>query len=366
MTALHLTFSGDGHSPLGGLLKERVEAHLHARGLSGKANRVMWARAALILGTTLAAYATILTNRCPPLAMLGLAMVIGVGLAGIGFCIAHDAIHGAVSFDARVNRLLGLTLDLCGGSSYMWRLGHNVVHHTYTNIPGVDGDVAGSAILRQSPHAPWRPCHRYQHLYAFPLYSLATLNWVFLKDYKDAFERHWGTEHDKVHPRSSLAAMLGLKAVHYGWSLVVPLMVLRIAWWQVLVGYVAMHLTAGLILGVVFQLAHIVEGTTFPKPDAGGVVRDEWIAHQLATTANFANGNRLLTWYVGGLNHQIEHHLFPRVCSVHYAGMAAIVRDAAQAAGLPYQHQPTLRTAILSHYRLLKRLGEAGPANAAA
>jgi linoleoyl-CoA desaturase len=358
MTALKLTFAGDASATLGGELKQRVAADLAARGISGKANAAMWIRTVVMLGTTATAYGLIMSGLFPPLAMLGLAMLMGVGIAGIGFCVAHDALHGAYSTNPRVNRLIGWSLDLIGGSSYLWNLGHNVVHHTYTNIPGVDGDVAGSSLLRQSPSAPWRPCHRYQHIYAFPLYSLATLNWVFLKDYKGMFQRNWGTERDKVHPRADIRRMLALKAFYYTWSLVLPLTLLAIPWWQVMIGYVAMHLTAGSILGVVFQLAHIVEGTTFPRPDATGTVRESWIAHELATTANFANGNRLLTWYIGGLNYQIEHHLFPRVCSVHYPSIAGIVREMAEREGLPYQHQPTLLSAVRSHVRLLKKFGQ--------
>jgi linoleoyl-CoA desaturase len=357
MTPVKVTFAGDEPASLSAEVKARVSEYFHARGISGKANAGMWIRTIVMLGMTAGAYGLILTNWFSPLSMLGLAVVLGVGLAGIGFGVAHDALHGAYSASPRVNRALGLTLDLCGGSSYMWNLGHNVVHHTYTNIPGLDGDVAGSNLLRQSPDAPHRPCHRYQHLYAFPLYSLATLNWAFLKDYKDIFERHWGTDNDKVHARADITAMLGLKAVYYGWSIVLPLLVLRAPWWQFLIGYVAMHLTAGLLLGIVFQLAHLVEGTTFPTPDATGSMHDTWLRHELATTANFANGNRLLTWYVGGLNHQIEHHLFPRVCSTHYPSIMSIVRGFAEQEGLPYQHQSTVLGAVRSHYRFLKRLG---------
>jgi linoleoyl-CoA desaturase len=354
---MKLTFVGAAPASPGREMKRRVAEYFQSQGLSTKANAAMWTRSIVMLGTMGVAYGLILTNRLPPLAMLGLAMILGISVAGVGFGVAHDALHGAYSHRRSVNRFMGLTLDLCGGSSYMWHLGHNIVHHTFTNIPGIDGDVAGSSLLRQSPQAPYRPCHRYQHLYAFPLYSLATLNWAFVKDYKDIFEPHWGPQDDKVHKRSNIVSMLALKGVYYTWSLVVPLVVLRIAWWQFALGYLAMHLTAGIILGVVFQLAHIVEGTTFPVPASDGVVSQTWLRHELATTANFANGNRLLTWYVGGLNHQVEHHLFPRICSVHYAQISGIVREIAEREGLPYQHQETLTGAIRSHYRLLKQFG---------
>lgn len=353
-----IIFQAEGVPSATAQLRQRVGAFFASHRRSDKANATMILRTVIMLGLTVGAYALILTNRLPPIVMLALAMMVGVGVAGLGFGVSHDALHGAYSSNARTNRIIGFTFDLCGASSYMWKIGHNIVHHTYTNIPGVDGDVAGSSLLRQSPAGPQRPCHRYQHLYAFPLYSLATLNWVFVKDYKDIFEQRWGTETNKVHARSDIAAMLAMKAVYYSWSIVVPLLVLHVAWWQFLIGYLAMHLTAGLILGIVFQLAHIVEGTSFPLPNADGTMGDTWLAHELASTANFATTNRLLTWYVGGLNHQIEHHLFPRVCNVHYPDIRNIVRDIAHEHGLPYQHHPTLFQAIGSHYRLLKVLGQ--------
>jgi linoleoyl-CoA desaturase len=352
-----IRFPGAGAEPLASELKGRVSAHFRDRGLSDKANASMVVRTVVMFAVTFGAYALILTAGFPWFVMLGLAVVVGVGVAGLGFGVSHDAVHGAYSSRPKVNRIVGYTFDLCGASSYMWALGHNIVHHTYTNIPGVDGDVASSGLLRQAPGRAPRWFHRYQQLYAFPLYSLATLNWVLVKDYKDIFQRDFGPYRNHVHPRSDLAVMLAFKAVYYGWTFFIPLFLLPIPWWQVLIGYVAMNLTAGLILGIVFPLAHVVEGPSYPVPDAAGVMSDAWIAHELATTANFANGQRLLTWYIGSLNHQIEHHLFPRVCSVHYPAISKIVRDVVQRHALPYHHNATFFAAVRSHYRALRKLG---------
>jgi linoleoyl-CoA desaturase len=357
-TPARVTFLADAAAPpLMKELREAVAAYFAARGISEKGNASMVLRTIVMLGLTFGAYAAILTNQLPPLAMLGLAMVMGVGIAGIGFGIAHDALHGSYSSSPRLNRLLGFTFDLCGASSYLWNYGHNVAHHTYTNIPGADGDVSSCSLLRKSPDARHRPNHQYQHLYAFPLYSLATLNWVFLKDFKGILQNDHALTPDQGHRRSDVAVMLGFKAFHFTWSIVVPLMVLDITWWQFLIGYLAMHCTAGLILGIVFMLAHLVEGVTFPLPGTDGTVAESWVAHELATTANFSNGNRLLTWYVGGLNHQIEHHLFPRICSVHYPALQPIVREMARRYGLPYHHNPTVLEAVRSHFRFLKKMG---------
>lgn len=355
--APRVTFRGVGGEPLAAELRERVGAHFSSRGLSDKANFVMVLRTVVMLAVTFGAYALILTKWFSPWAMLGLAVVVGIGMAGIGFGVAHDAAHGAYSSRSTVNRIFAYAFDLCGASSYMWALGHNIVHHTYTNIPGVDGDLISSGLLRQSPSRETRWYHRYQQLYAFPLYSLATLNWAFLKDYQDLSHHDFGPYRDKTHPRSAVVTMLSLKVFHYAWTFLIPLFVLGVAWWQLLIGYLAMHLTAGLILGTVFPLAHIVEGPTFPVPRADGTMSDAWIAHELATTANFAHGNRLLTWYIGSLNYQIEHHLFTRVCSVHFPRVSGIVREVARNHGLPYHYNSTFFAAVRSHYRLLKKFG---------
>ncbi|MBI4519581.1 MAG: acyl-CoA desaturase [Gemmatimonadetes bacterium] len=339
-------------------LKQRVDAHFRERGLSDKATPGMIARTVIILAITCGSYGLILSGRYSPWTMLALAVVMGVGMAGIGFGVAHDALHGAYSHDPRINRLLGYSFDLLGASSYLWKITHNVIHHTYTNIQSVDEDLEVSPLIRLSPHSQWRPVHRHQHWLAFGLYSLSTLFWVWVKDYKYLLQRKLGPYENKKHPPREVAVLLSCKLVYYGWSVVVPLVVLDIALWQFLVGYLALHLTAGTILGVVFQLAHVVEGPEHVVPPAEGYIDATWAVHEMRTTSNFATGNRLITWYVGGLNYQIEHHLFPRVCSAHYPAIKPIVREVAERHAVPYHEQPTLWAAIRSHYRTLKRHGD--------
>jgi linoleoyl-CoA desaturase len=285
-------------------------------------------------------------------------------MAGTGFCVAHDALHGAYSASSRVNRMLGYTFDLAGANGYMWKITHNVIHHTYTNIQGVDEDLSVSPLLRLCPEAPHYWFHRYQHIYGFAAYGLATLNWLFAKDYQQFMRSKLGPYQDKKHPRSEVVTLIVTKLMVYAWMIVIPLVVLDVAWWQFLIGFLTVHLTAGIILGVVFQLAHVVEGPEYPVPDASGDMENTWLIHEMETTADFAHGNRVLSWYIGGLNYQIEHHLFPRICSIHYPALSPIVRATAEEFGVPYHNQPTLRSAIASHYRVLKQLGapEAAPA----
>ena len=338
-------------------VKERVATYFQSRNLSQGANASMLLKAGVMLGLTFGSYGLILSNHFTPWAMLGLCVLMGIGIAGIGFGIAHDALHGAYSRRPWINQLMGFTFELIGANGYMWKITHNVIHHTYPNIHGWDDDLEATPLLRLSPEAERRGFHRFQHLYALAAYSLTTLFWVFIKDYRYFLKRDIGPFLGKRHPRSEVANLILAKLCYYAYTIVIPFLVVKVAWWQFLIGFLAMHLTAGLILGIVFQLAHIVEEADNPMPDEAGSMDNAWMVHQMETTSNFANSNRLLSWYVGGLNHQVEHHLFPKICSIHYSALGKIVREVAERHGVPYNHHETLRAAIGSHLRMLKRLG---------
>lgn len=342
-------------------VKARVAAYFEAQGCSRHADWRMKLKTGVLLGGSVAAYAAILSGAFGPWAMLGFAVLLGVGIAGIGFSVAHDALHGAYSANSRVNRWLGFTFDVFGANGYMWKITHNVIHHTYTNIHGVDEDLTVSPLLRLSPGSERTALHRWQHVYCWPAYGLSTLNWLFVKDFQQFNKRDIGPYKDKRHGVSEWALLVGFKLFTVLWMIVLPLVLLPITWWQFVLGFVAMHFTAGIILGVIFQLAHVVEGIAYPEADASGQMEHAWLVHEMHTTANFAEHNKVLSWFVGGLNFQIEHHLFPQVCSVHYPALAPLVRAAAQAHGIPYHSQPTLRSAMGSHYAMLKRLGQGSP-----
>lgn len=342
-------------------LRAQVDAYFSDRGLSPKANAGMVLKTVILLLVTFGSYGLILSNRFTPAAMLALAVVFGIGLAGIGFCVGHDAVHGAYSDNPTVNKVIGWSFDLIGGSSYLWRITHNVIHHTYTNIHGADEDLSVSPLLRLSPHAPRHWFQRWQAWYAIPLYSMTTLFWVFAKDYKYLAAKDLGPYADRKHAFKDLVGVGIGKAIYYGWAVVLPFVVIDLPWWQILVGMLVAHGVAGIILGIVFQLAHVVEETHHPEPDANNAMAQSWVVHELATTANFAPRNRVLNWYVGGLNFQVEHHLFPKVCSVHYPAISGIVQRLAAKYDLPYNSHDTMTAAIASHLRTLAHFGRTDP-----
>ncbi len=285
--------------------------------------------------------------------------VLGFFSAFIGLNICHDAIHGSVSENRYINMLFSYPFYLVGANVYMWSVTHNIVHHTFTNIDGHDEDITPVDILRMSPHQPIKAIHKYQHIYVFFLYALASLSWVFVKDYKKFFQKQIGSYDNTKHPTSEYFKLFGFKAIHYTLFCVMPFLLIQAAWWQVLLGFLLMHWCMGYTLTFIFNLAHVVEGTEYPLPDETGTIENNWAIHQMYTTANFARKNDFLNFFFGGLNFQVEHHLFPKISHIHYKAISEIVQATSKEFGVPYLDIPTFGGAIASHIRLLKQLGTA-------
>ncbi|MCU0429205.1 MAG: acyl-CoA desaturase [Cytophagaceae bacterium] len=285
--------------------------------------------------------------------------IMGIAQAGIGMSIMHDANHGAYSSNSFVNRCIGHSLTLIGGSVYNWKLQHNLLHHTYTNIAFVDDDIADKLILRFSPHTPTKWIHKFQWVYAFLLYCIMTVYWVFLKDFIQFFtyQKEGVCKGSVQEVRVSFVKLILGKLFYFFVFLVVPIWFLEKEWWSYLLGYLWMHNVTGLILTVIFQMAHTVEETEHPLPNEINQIENTWAIHQMNTTANFSPNNRWLSWFVGGLNYQIEHHLFPTICHVHYPAIAPIVKATAQEFGVPYLQNDSFIEAFKSHVTTLKRFG---------
>lgn len=339
-------------------VKKRVHAYFDQNNISKHANAQMVLKTVVLFVLYFGSYALLFTGWFSPAQMLLLCFLMGIGMAGIGFSVSHDALHGSYTPNKTVNKILGLSFDLLGANGYIWKITHNVVHHTYTNIYEHDEDLEVAEFIRLSPNAEHKAIHKVQHILAFFAYGFATLFWVFIKDYRYFFKSSLGPYENKSHPKIEWVILIVTKLLYYTYMLVIPAILLPVTWWQVAIGFLTVHLTGGVILGIIFQLAHVVEGTEHPEQNREGNIENAWMIHQMETTSNFAHGNKLLSWYIGGLNYQIEHHLFPKICSVHYPAISTIVREVADEYNVPYNYHDTLASAIRSHYRTLKKFGQ--------
>jgi linoleoyl-CoA desaturase len=314
---------------------------------------LMYAKAAALIGCAVWCYRELVFDTESTAAAIAWAAGLALALVGIGFNIQHDGNHGTFSRHPWINRLAGFTLDLIGASSYFWKDKHNHNHHVYTNIPDEDADIHLGPMARLSADQPWFWWHRYQHVYLWGLYTFVHLRYLYSDVQRLAFGKNDGLS--APYPKGAdLAWLLGGKAFFITAAFVIPLM--RHDPGRVAAIYLLVSMTMGLIFSVVFQLAHSVDVVEHPTGDRLAD-RPEWVVHQIATTANFATRSRLATFLLGGLNHQREHHLFPRIAHVHYPALSAMVRDVCAAHGVACRENVTVWSALRSHYRFIRQMG---------
>lgn len=342
-------------------LNKRVQEYFKDQGISRYANSEMVIKTLVMFSMYFVPYALILAGLVTSAwALIALVIVMSLGLAGIGLSIMHDANHGAYSNKSWVNTLLGYSINMVGANAFNWKVQHNVLHHTYTNVHEEDEDISPRGALRLTPHTPWKRVHKFQFIYAWFLYGLMTIVWMVFKDFARMarYQRNGMAQKQKANVPMEWAILIATKVFYISYIFIIPVAITDLAWWQVLVGIFIMHYIAGFILAIIFQPAHVIEGTEFPLPDESNHLENNWAIHQLLTTTNFGNRSRWFSWYVGGLNFQIEHHLFPNVCHVHYRKISGIVKETAAEFGLPYKSAKTFMGALAGHGRLLRQLGQ--------
>lgn len=339
------------------VLKQRVNRYFEENNITPTGGWRLFTKAILLFGMLTAAYLVlILVQPATPYA-LALCTLIGLLIAAIGFNIMHDGSHGSFSKYAFINKLAALTLNLLGGSAFMWNQKHNVIHHAYTNVHDVDDDLDAGFLMRMSEHQPRLAIHRLQHLYFWVLYSILYLFWVFYSDFGKYFKGRIGTVPLKKMALKDHISFWTGKALFALVFMIIPISQFGFVNW--LLGFLLMTTVSGFVLSIVFQLAHTVQDTHFPLANEAGKMEDEWAVHQLKTTANFATRNRIISWLVGGLNFQVEHHLFPRISHIHYPAINKIVKQACAEFNVPYIEYRTMRRAIWSHVSYLRALGRA-------
>ena len=341
-------------------LRKRVNLYFRENNISKKANANMVVKTIVMLSLFFIPLILLSTGLVTSTWLLfTLYIICGFGMSGIGMGVMHDAIHGAYSKNKNINTLLGYTFNMIGASDKVWRIQHNVLHHTYTNIDHADDDINTPFFLRFSPNATHHWSQKFQHIYIWFFYGISTLFWITVKDFvRLSRYNDMGFLNKKNEFRNGIFSITAWKLFYYSYALVLPMIMVPLSWWVILLGFLSMHVVTGLMVSVVFQIAHIMPENDFPLPDKKGMMKNEWYRHQFATTSNFAPKSNLLFWLIGGLNYQVEHHVLPDVCHVHYKKINKIVAETAKEFGMPYHVKKSIYQAIKDHTKMLRTLGK--------
>jgi linoleoyl-CoA desaturase len=343
-----------GASSFPKVLRRRLDRFFAEQNVSPKANPMMWGKIVLGLAVLAGSWTALYVFRPGSGMFVALYLLGGLAQTFLLLNIAHDSNHNAISSRSLVNKTLNYVFDLCGISSYMWRILHHRGHHSCVNLHGEDDALSGRGFFRFTPHETRAPWHRFQHIYALFLYSLFSLEYVFVRD----FECFFFPKHDYLsrtkHPLREYIILFASKAFYLTYMLVLPVMLLGKSPWLVAGAFLLVHLVVGLSVALVFQTTHTIDSTYFPM-DRGEF--ENGVYHIFATTADYATERPLVGWLAGGLNHHIVHHLCPFVCHTHYAPLTRIVKETAEEFGIPYRQHPTMSRAIWHHLILLKQLG---------
>ncbi len=337
-------------------LKKRINDYFQQTGKSTTGNTNLWSKAIILVSAYIFVYVHLVFFTPDTLWALLECGLLGILTAAIGFNIMHDGAHGSFSNYPILNKVAAVTLGVLGGSHFMWNVKHNIIHHAYTNIDGIDDDIDAKPFLRMASSQKKYKMHKYQHLYFWLLYSLLYIYWIFLSDYRKYFAQKIGDMPLKKMKTRDHFYFWFYKVIAYSLFFVLPMIMVGVV--PVIIGFLVNAVVAGFILSIVFQLAHTVEHTQFPVADATtGNFADEWAIHQLKTTANFATKNPVISWFVGGLNFQIEHHLFPKISHVHYPRISKIIKQACKEYGVVYVEYPLMIQAVASHVAFLRDMG---------
>lgn len=338
-------------------LKARVDAYFEETGLSRDGGQTMVLKTLIIFGWLVLSYTVLVVAGGHLVGTLVAAAMTGLAMAGLGMAVQHDAGHHAYSSNPKINKAASAALDFCGAASWVWRTKHGFIHHTYPNVTGVDDDIELWPLARMAPGQPRYWWHRFQHVYMFVLYGFVGLKWFVIDDFVQLWRGRVGA-HPLPRPKGREALLFWSGKLAYTlWGVVIPI---ALHGWVLGLTYTLVsQLLMGWLVSVTFQLAHCVEEAEFVDPDAhpDGLQLD-FARHQLATTVDFAPRG-WVTWYLGGLNYQAVHHLFPKICHIRYPALSKIVDETCSAHGVPYHRAPSVSAAIRSHYRWMRHMGRA-------
>ncbi|HLG40229.1 MAG TPA: acyl-CoA desaturase, partial [Chitinophagaceae bacterium] len=337
-------------------LKKRIADYFKEVGKATTGNYSLFIKAIILVVSFSFVYIHLVFFTPAPVWAILECLLLGGLTSAIGFNVMHDGAHGSFSRYKWVNDLAALSLNFLGANNFMWKTKHNVIHHAYTNIDGVDDDIDAKPFLRLCETQKFYKMHRYQHLYFWMAYSLLYLYWVFFTDYRKYFTHKVGNVPLAKMKMTDHISFWSFKVLHLALFVFLPIYTIGFTPW--LVGFLIYGMFAGFVLSIVFQLAHTVEHTEFPLAnEMTGKMDDEWAIHQIKTTANFATKNKLVSWLVGGLNFQVEHHLFPKISHIHYPAISKIIKKACEEYGIRYIEYKRVRLAVASHVAYLRQMG---------
>jgi len=338
-------------------LKKEVNNYFFSSGVHPEGNSKLYLKGLLQVATATLLYVVLVFFTPLPFIALALCVILGINMAIIGFNVMHEGGHQSFSRHTWVNVISAYFLNVLGGITHYWKIKHNINHHTYTNIEGMDSDIDVKPFMRLHEDQPRRAYHRFQHLYWVILYGISYLAWIFYEDFQKYFSGRISANMDKKTLTFKEHAIFWFtKATYVFVYMILPATI--VGWLSWLIGFIVVTFICGLTISLVFQLAHVVGGTHFHHvSEAKG--KQEWAVHQIDATANFATSSKFLYWMLGGLNFQIEHHLFPRISHIHYPAISVMVKRACQRSSIVYNEYSSMLRAIGAHILHLRRLGRA-------
>jgi linoleoyl-CoA desaturase len=342
------------------VLRSRISQYFKDNNISRHANSELWIKVAISYIAWLSIYTLIMSDKLShnPILLIGAFSLLGFANIFITFSSVHDAVHDALSTKRWVNRLFSRGMDFVGASSYLLRQMHGE-HHKWVNIHGIDVTLETHGMFRFTPHEPWKPIHKFQHIYIPILYCMAQLQWITFKDFKWFFgESHIGNNKNVKHPLEEYIILFISKALYYSLTLILPMLFLSASWWLICICWVAIHIFSGLTFALIFQCTHVYSGTTYPMPDDEGNIENNYALHVLDTTADFSRKSKIGSWLMGGINIHVVHHIFPNICHVHYPAITPIIIETAKEFGVEYKEYLTFSEAFKAHLGMLKHLSK--------
>jgi len=340
------------------VLRKNIQNYFKENSITKYANTELWIKVMVSYILWIAIYSLIMSDILSdtPVLLIAAFSLLGFANIFITFSSVHDAVHDAISPKIWVNKLLARGMDFVGASSYLLRQMHGE-HHKWVNIHGIDVTLETHGLFRFTPHEPWKPIHKFQHLYIPFLYSMAQLQWIIFKDFKWFFgESHIGNIKNIKHPISEYIILFLSKGMYYTLTLILPLIFLSASWWLIVIGWISIHILSGLTFALVFQCTHICDGTNYPMPDEDGNIENNYALHVMETTADFSRESRIGSWLMGGINIHVIHHIFPEICHVHYPKITPILIKTAKDFGLQYKEFKTFGEAMRNHLKMLRHL----------